>query len=253
VEQLKLCKKKLKNPRIVLNADGSKNKQKIADEYAEVSLTLGKSHREKMEPLIVDIGKSDMLLGINWVEHHNPEVNWKDRKIEFTRCPPSCKPVEIKGVTTSKEEERDSNGLSKGKRPDYIKPYAHLFEKQNFEKLPKRRKWDHAITFTPDAPMEIKAKAYPMTAAEMEILDEFIKKELAAGKIRESKSPYASPCFFIGKKESTDKRLVQDYRKINEVTVKDQTPLPHITELLDTLTEYKYFNKMDIIWGYNNV
>jgi len=84
-------------------------------------------------------------------------------------------------------------------------------------------------------------------------LDEFIDNELKSGKIRPSKSPYASPCFFIGKKETIEKRLVQDYRKVNEITVKDQTPLPRIQDLLDTLQDYKYFNKMDIIWGYNNI
>jgi hypothetical protein len=35
--------------------------------------------------------------------------------------------------------------------------------------------------------------------------------------------------------------------------VKDKTPLPLISEVLDQLKDTKYFNKLDIIWGYNNV
>ena len=91
-----------------------------------------------------------------------------------------------------------------------------------------------------------------MTPVEQEAIDQFVEDELKVGKIRESKSPYASPCFFIAKKDRSH-RLVQDYRKINAFTVKDKTPLPRIDDLLDILEDGKLFTKMDIIWGYNNI
>ena len=47
--------------------------------------------------------------------------------------------------------------------------------------------------------------------------------------------------------------LVQDYWKLNQVTIKNKTPLPLIGEVIDKLKEAKYFNKLDLIWGYNNV
>jgi len=47
--------------------------------------------------------------------------------------------------------------------------------------------------------------------------------------------------------------LVQDYRKLNQVTIKDKTPLPLIGEVINKLKEARYFNKLDLIWGYNNV
>ena len=47
--------------------------------------------------------------------------------------------------------------------------------------------------------------------------------------------------------------MVQDYRKLNQVTIKDKTPLPLIGEVIDRLKEAKYFNKLDLIWRYNNV
>jgi len=47
--------------------------------------------------------------------------------------------------------------------------------------------------------------------------------------------------------------LVQDYRKLNQVTIKDKMPLPLIGEVIDKLKEARYFNKLDLIWGYNNV
>jgi len=68
----------------------------------------------------------------------------------------------------------------------------------------------------------------------------------------ESKSQYVAPCFYIPKKDGS-LRLVQDYRKLNQVTIKDKTPLPLIGEVINKLKEAKYFNKLDLIWGYNNV
>ena len=47
--------------------------------------------------------------------------------------------------------------------------------------------------------------------------------------------------------------MVQDYRKLNQVTIKDKTPLLLIGEVIDKLKEAKYFNKLDLIWGYNNI
>ena len=47
--------------------------------------------------------------------------------------------------------------------------------------------------------------------------------------------------------------MVQDYRKLNQVTIKDKTPLLLIGEVIDKLKKAKYFNKLDLIWGYNNV
>ena len=98
----------------------------------------------------------------------------------------------------------------------------------------------------------IPASIYHLTLDERKALEIFIEGELKAGKIRESKSPFTAPCFFISKKDG-GRRLVQDYRKINQWTVKDKFPLPRIDDLIDVLHDGKYFTKMDILWGYNNV
>ncbi len=62
----------------------------------------------------------------------------------------------------------------------------------------------------------------------------------------------ASPFFFIKKKDGK-LRPVQDYRKLNEMTIKNRYPLPLISELMDKLQGTKYFSKLDVQWGYNNV
>jgi len=103
-----------------------------------------------------------------------------------------------------------------------------------------------------EAPRELNAKAYTMMLKEEEALNQWLDEQLKAGLIVESKSRYVVPCFYIPKKDGS-LRLVQDCRKLNQVTIKDKMPLPLIGEVIDKLKETKYFNKLDLIWGYNNI
>ena len=61
-----------------------------------------------------------------------------------------------------------------------------------------------------------------------------------------------SPVFFVPKKDGK-KQMVKYYRYLNEHTVKNNYPLPLITQLVNKLQEATLFTKMDLRWGYNNV
>ena len=61
-----------------------------------------------------------------------------------------------------------------------------------------------------------------------------------------------APVFFVGKKDGK-KKMVQDYRYLNEWTIKNNYPLPLISDVLENLGTKKLFTKMDLRWGYNNV
>ena len=136
--------------------------------------------------------------------------------------------------------------------PEYIQPFTHLFNKKKFKKLPEKCEWDHKINLIDEAPKELNAKTYAITLKEEEALNQWLDKQLKAGLIVESKSRYVASYFYIPKKDGS-LWLVQDYRKLNQVTIKDKTPLPLIGEVIDKLKEARYFNKLDLIWGYNNV
>jgi len=58
--------------------------------------------------------------------------------------------------------------------------------------------------------------------------------------------------FFVGKKDG-GKRMVMDYRNLNDQTVKNNYPLLLITELIDNMGSKKVFTKMDLRWRFNNV
>jgi len=91
-----------------------------------------------------------------------------------------------------------------------------------------------------------------MTLKEEEALNQWLDEQLKTELIIESESRYVAPCFYIPTKDGS-LWLVQDYRKLNQVMIKDKTLLFLIGEVIDKLKEAKYFNKLDLIWEYNNV
>ena len=81
---------------------------------------------------------------------------------------------------------------------------------------------------------------------------EFVREQLRKEYIRPSKSPQMAPVFFVGKKDGK-KRMVQDYRYLNEWTIKNNYSLPLISDVLENIGTKKLFTKMDLRWGYNNI
>jgi len=95
-------------------------------------------------------------------------------------------------------------------------------------------------------------KIYAVSYDQLEELHRYIKQNKDRGWIRRVKSGRASPIMFVKKKDGK-LRLCADYRALNEVTKKDQHPLPLISEALDRLGGAKYFPKLDIKDAYQNI
>ena len=70
--------------------------------------------------------------------------------------------------------------------------------------------------------------------------------------IRPTKSPQTSLVFFVEKKDRK-RRMVMDYHNLNNQTVKNNYPLPLITDLIDNMGSKKVFTKMDLRWRFNNI
>lgn len=135
--------------------------------------------------------------------------------------------------------------------PPEFHPFLHLFEEAKSERFPPKREWDHKIElkegFIPKS-----FKLYSLTPQEQKELDTFIEENLRKGYIRPSDSPMASPFFFVAKKDGK-LHPCQDYRYLNEWTVKNAYPLPLISSAMDQLVGAKWFTKLDVRLGYNNV
>jgi len=40
---------------------------------------------------VCDLGKTDIILGISWLQAHNLEINWEIRKVKMMRYSPMCR------------------------------------------------------------------------------------------------------------------------------------------------------------------
>ena len=90
-----------------------------------------------------------------------------------------------------------------------------------------------------------KRKVYSLSREEREEVQAFVEDQLQKGYIRPSKSPQTSPVHFVAKNDGK-RRMVQDYRHINQWTVKNGYSLPLIVDILDGVGKRKVFTKLDL-------
>ena len=157
-----------------------------------------------------------------------------------------------KRQTLASKLAQEAKGSEPTPLPTPYQQHAHVFSEQEAQRFPGPRIWDHAIELKPDAPPTLPGKVYTLSQDEQKTLQEFIKEHVQKGYIRPSKSPYAAPFFFIKKKDG-QLRPVQDYRRLNEWTIKNRYMLPLISKLITRVQGASLFSKFDIRWGYNNV
>ena len=134
--------------------------------------------------------------------------------------------------------------------PKCYKQFKRLFqEEEGKAALPKRQKWDHKIPLMPGKEPTF-GPIYALSEKELKTLREGLDKDLARGFIRKSTSPAGYPILFVPKKDGLLRQCV-DYRKLNDITIKNRYPLPNITEMQDRFSKAKRFTKVDLRGAYN--
>ena len=84
--------------------------------------------------------------------------------------------------------------------PKEFHEYLDIFDEQKANQFPVSRPWDHQIKMKEG--LEPKSfKNYSLTPQEQIEMEKFLKENLEKGYIRPSKSPMASPFFFVDKKD----------------------------------------------------
>ena len=107
----------------VFNADRTKNGEvtKVAPLKIEIN-----SHKKQLEAAVMDLDGTDMFLGYDWLVKHNPEVNWKNSTIWFTRCPEQCtmkyEDIRFNTRRTKAMDTMEQDNGEIGKEPDKMNP-----------------------------------------------------------------------------------------------------------------------------------
>jgi hypothetical protein len=249
--------------------------------YLDLNVCTNGIHKQ-MRFLVTNIGNEDVLLGYPWLATFKPKFNWRSAVIDKCILPiiissinpriPQQQPTiatalseetkqsivrqldtecTIRGVATDLAIQAGEQQID-AKLPKEYQDFARLFSDEVADRFPPSREWDHAIDLKPGAPDALDCKVYPMTRDEDTALEKFLDEMVAKGYIRPSKSPYALPFFFV-KKKVGKLRPVQDYRRLNSHTVRNQYPLPLIAQLILDLSGAHIFSKVDVRQGYNNI
>lgn len=67
-----------------------------------------KNHSEKVYFYVANIRRSEVIIGHNWLEKHNPKIDWRTGEIFFNHCPSSCEKERIKKLkTNAKARQRE--------------------------------------------------------------------------------------------------------------------------------------------------
>lgn len=156
-----------------------------------------------------------MFLGHDWLVQHNLMINWKTGKIIFARCHcqkmmfvlPNADPtnrwdkeleegetilavgfnsaIQIRAQHHANELAAQANVKKAAKMFEEIvlewcRDFRDLFDKEQFNELPKEKPWDHVIKLIPNVNTNLNCKVYPLNWTEQE-LDKFLDKNLTSG------------------------------------------------------------------------
>ena len=133
---------------------------------------------------------------------------------------------------------------------DEYKQWKHLFLKKITTKtLLKHQTWNHEIIFELSKTFTFEL-IYALFEKKLRIFREYLNENLKKKFIRKSQSSTKYSILFVSKKNEK-LRLCVDYRKLNEITIKNRYSLSNINELQNRLSKAKYFIKLDLKKAYN--
>jgi len=140
--------------------------------------------------------------------------------------------------------------------PSEYHDYLDVFDSDlAMSKCPSSRgSYDFDPVILEGAKLPPPSRPYHLSRQEEEIMKEWLEGMIEAGMITKcsNQCPTAAPLMFVGKKDGS-KRPVIDYRRLNDVTVRDSYPLPRIDQIMDQVRGSKIFSKFDMKSGYNQI
>jgi len=173
-------KTKLKRPVYIRNVDSTLNYAGPIKDTVEVEIFF-KGHKERMLIDVIGGQKWSVILGMPWLACYNPEIDWKTREVQMTRCLNKCgkkwrtgkqtklgwkkqqekeerkeikrpmidEEIAIARIVAEMKEELDEEEVMELRTTEEMVPrqfhkYLKVFEKKESERMPTRKAWDHA-------------------------------------------------------------------------------------------------------------
>ena len=160
---------------------------------------------------------------------------------------------EREGMPVHSERQAQVGALLFNKAPTEVPAeysnYSDVFSAKNTTELPENTRINEHTIKLEEGKQPSVSPIYSLEPVELETLKTYIKTNLANGFIRPSKSPAGASILFNRKLDGSP-RLCVDYWGLNNITIKNQYPLPLIGESLDRLGRARRFTQLDLTNAY---
>jgi hypothetical protein len=199
--------------------------------------------------IILGTNGLDVVLGMDWMSKYQGCIDCARKAITVT----NSDGVQIEHIATMPSRKAYYKKSIAGPTLDQVPvvcEYPNVFPEE-LPGMPPDRDIEFIIELIPGT-APIAQRPYRMNPQELEELKKQLADMLSKGLIHPSASPWGSPVLFVDKQDDTI-RLCVDYRKLNEVTIKNKYPLPKIEDLFDQLNGAKVFSKIDLRTGYHQL
>ena len=250
--------------------------------YCTVEAKIGDLPKERITAYTFPLSSIDLILGLPWLQKHNPRTDWRNLTFEFNRngrrymlwpAKPTpdiriASPEEFASfidkdtsffliappkvrISEDGKEKPMSKSTQPVKEPKISRKLRRWIERKCPGLLREIGSPSNLEPFdidTGDAkPINIRPRAH--SPKDLERIKEFIDENLKNTVISESDSPWSFPLVLAQKPDGTT-RVCVDYRALNQVTKKDAHPIPRIDESLIRFFGMRYFSSIDLRSGY---
>jgi hypothetical protein len=109
----------LSKPIPVYNINGTTNDAGAITDIADIILHY-ENHSEHTQLAVTCLGKQSLILGYNWLQNHNPEINWQTKDVKMSCCPlqsSTCRVEDKRNVKMQKSTTSQINACQSGAFP----------------------------------------------------------------------------------------------------------------------------------------
>jgi hypothetical protein len=254
----------------------------VITEGCEATVTI--SGRTQLEKFLIMPMSQPMVLGFDWLKKNNPDIDWTRPSLRWRNYEKRddyrhrTKPIKKEAISTTGERRQPYNKWARilaavidmaddeerqyksdlARIPMEFRDYMSLFVRpasgtisRGTGELPPYRPGFDCVIKLKDGFKPFAHKVRRKTPREQQLEDEWVRVELAAGRIRPTVSPVATASHVAW--NGNKPRLCFDYRDLNAQTERDVFPIPLTKETLQGLAQFRYFSSLDLPGAFNTI